>query len=92
MDRNDKALLDRQLWGVAPHPPSLIGLAFAAVFFGGLVIGSFLFARAERHARLNSTDVTGTISSHKRRLQVPHSKLHVPDLKIERPGVVSTSR
>ena len=74
MDRHDKALLDKQLWGVNPNPPSLIGLALAAVFLGGIIIGSVLFAREVRQARANSNDVTGSISAQKSRVQIPHSK------------------
>jgi len=74
MDRHDKALLDRQLWGVHPHPPSLIGLALAAVFLGGIIIGSVLFAREVRQSRANLNDVTGSISAQKSRVQIPHPK------------------
>jgi len=74
MDRHDKALLDKQLWGVNPNPPSLIGLLLAAVFLGGIIIGSFLFAREVRQARANMNDVTGSISTQKSRAQTPHSK------------------
>jgi len=62
MNRNDKALLDKQLWGVNPEPPGLIGLALVGVFLGGLVIGSFLFARESRHTQAASHNITGTIS------------------------------
>jgi hypothetical protein len=79
MSRKDKALLDKQLWGVNPRPPNLIGLAFAAVFLGGVVIGSILFARDYRQAVITSNDVTGSIMLKKPRLKIP-------DLKIERPG------
>jgi hypothetical protein len=72
MDRREKTLLDKQLWGVDPHPPSLIGLAFAAVFFGGIIIGSVLFAREHRQTHATSSDVTGTIPPQKPRVQVPH--------------------
>jgi hypothetical protein len=74
MDRRDKVLLDKQLWGVNPNPPSLIGLAFTAVFLGGIIIGSVLFAREVRQARANLNDVTGSISAQKSRVQIPHSK------------------
>ena len=67
MNRREKTLLDKQLWGVHPHPPSLIGLAFVAVFLGGLVIGSVLFAREYKQSRATSTDVTGSISVQKPR-------------------------
>jgi hypothetical protein len=77
--RNDRALLDKQLWGVDPHPPSLIGLGFAAVFLGGVIIGSVLFAREHKQVRLIGPDVTGSISSQK--AHVP-----LPGLKAERAG------
>jgi hypothetical protein len=79
MDRHDKALLDKQLWRVDPHPPSLIGLAFVAVFLGGIIIGSVLFAREFRQTHATSTDITGSISPQKPRVQAP-------DLKTERTG------
>ncbi|MDD1748460.1 MAG: hypothetical protein LUO89_01155 [Methanothrix sp.] len=71
MNRRDKTLLDKQLWRVHPHPPSLIGLAFTAIFLGGIIIGSILFAREHRQTRAASTDVTGTISPQKPRVEVP---------------------
>jgi hypothetical protein len=61
MDRRDKTLLDKQLWGVNPYPPSLSGLALVAVFLGGIVIGSVLFAREVKHSRTLSHDITGTV-------------------------------
>ena len=65
MNRHEKALLDKQLWGVDPRPPSLIGWAFTAVFLGGIIIGSVLFAREHKRAHANLTDVTGSISVQK---------------------------
>jgi hypothetical protein len=62
MDRRDKSLLDKQLWGVNPTPPSLAGLAFVAIFLSGVIIGSFLFAREYKQTRAVSNDVTGTIT------------------------------
>jgi hypothetical protein len=74
INRHDKAFLDKQLWGVDPHPPSLIGLGFAAIFLGGIVIGSVLFAREYSQTHPTSTDVTGTVSPQKARVQVFDSK------------------
>lgn len=74
MDRQDKALLDKQLWKVNPHPPSLIGLAFVAVFLGGIIIGSVLFTREYKQTDAALNDVTGSISPRKPRVQVPNSK------------------
>jgi len=65
MDRRDKALLDKQLWGVDPHPPSRMGLALVAVFLGGIAIGSILFARDYKQAHADLNDVTGSISPQK---------------------------
>jgi hypothetical protein len=59
MNRRDKALLDKQLWGVNPTPPSLAGLALIAMFVSGIIIGSVLFAREYKQSHI-STDVTGT--------------------------------
>jgi hypothetical protein len=61
LDRHDKVLLDKQLWGVNPTPPSLAGLALLAVFVGGIIIGSLLFAREHKQTRTVSNDVTGSI-------------------------------
>jgi hypothetical protein len=74
MNRHDIALLEKQLWGVDPHPPSLLGLAFVAVFFGGIIIGSVLFAREYRQTQATSIGVTGTISPQKPQVQIPDSK------------------
>jgi hypothetical protein len=73
MSRHDIALLEKQLWGVDPHPPSLIGLAFVAVFLGGIIVGSVLFAREYRQTHAASIDVTGTISPQKPQVQIPDS-------------------
>jgi hypothetical protein len=64
MNRREKTLLDRQLWAVDPTPPSLMGLALVAVFLGGIIIGSVLFAR-ERHTHADTRDVTGTVTIEK---------------------------
>ena len=85
MNRDDKVLLDKQLWGVAAQPPSLLGLALTAVFLGGLVIGSFLFGRDGRRAALKPNDVTGSVVPQKPRVKLPHVKLQIPDLGIARP-------
>jgi hypothetical protein len=77
INRHDKALLDKQLWAVDPHPPSRIGLAFAAVFLSGIIIGSVLFAREYRQAHANSNDVTGTISPQELRVQALGSKIEL---------------
>ena len=79
INRHDKAFLDKQLWGIDPNPPSLIGLGFAAVFLSGLVIGSILFGREYSQIHRTSTqatssDVTGSISKQKSRVQAPNSK------------------
>jgi hypothetical protein len=71
MDRRDKRLLDKQLWGVDPRPPSLIGLAFAAAFVGGMLIGSIFFAREYKQTHAISTDVTGSISPPKPGVRIP---------------------
>jgi hypothetical protein len=64
MNRQDKALLDKQLWGANPDRPGggLFGLALVAVFVGGIIIGSVLFAREVKQARPASHDITGSIA------------------------------
>lgn len=65
MNRDDKSLLDKQLWGVNPNPPGLLGLALVAMFFGGLVVGSVLFSHEKKQTREMSGDITGSISAQK---------------------------
>lgn len=60
MNRRDKALLNKQLWGVAAHRPSLMGAAMVAVFLGGILIGSTLFGRGPTAPAV--ADVTGSIA------------------------------
>ena len=79
INRHDKAFLDKQLWGIDPNPPSLIGLGFAVVFLSGLVVGSVLFAREYGQIHRTSTqatagDVTGSISTQKSRVRASNSK------------------
>jgi hypothetical protein len=62
MNRRDKALLNKQLWGVAARPPSRIGLALVAVFLGGILIGSTLFGRGSSGPAVAANDVTGSIT------------------------------
>jgi hypothetical protein len=71
LNRHDKTLLDKQLWGVNPTPPSLIGLAMVAVFFGGLVIGSVMFSHERKQTREISGDITGSIPAHMSRTKWP---------------------
>jgi hypothetical protein len=75
LNRRDKSLLDKQLWAVEPHPPSLVGLGFVAVFVGGIIIGSFLFARDYNPATAASTDITGSIPAKKPPAKTPLFKL-----------------
>ena len=43
MDKRDRELLDKQLWGVSPSPPhSGIMIGFIAVFLVGIGIGDIL--------------------------------------------------
>jgi hypothetical protein len=60
MDERDQELLDKQLWGVSPTPrPSggVLILAFIAVFLGGLVVGSVLFAQNGKQTQMTSYDI-----------------------------------
>lgn len=75
MDRRDRTLLDKQLWGVNPQPPTLIGLGFLVVFLGGIFIGAFLFARDYKQTSAASTDITGSISAQKSRAKTPPFKI-----------------
>lgn len=61
MHQRDQELLDKQLWGVSPGPPRnsvVLGLAFTAVFLGGLSIGGILFAQKGNQTQLTSQDAT----------------------------------
>ncbi len=48
MNRRERELLDRQLWGVHSSAPvqggGPLSFAFIAVFLGGLLLGGWLFA------------------------------------------------
>jgi hypothetical protein len=66
MNRNEKALLEKQLWVVDARPQRLVALALAAVFVGGIIIGSVLFTHDARMSRATSADVTGSIPPQKR--------------------------
>lgn len=73
MNRKEKALLQKQLWVVDSEPYRMVGLALAAVFIGGLIIGSVLFGRDTRVSRATSADVTGSISPQTPPLPASHS-------------------
>jgi hypothetical protein len=58
MNRRDRELLDKQLWGVhssAPVEGGPLSFAFVAVFLGGLFLGGWLFAHTGS-ARPHPTD------------------------------------
>jgi len=64
MNQRDWELLDKQLWGVSPSSPwrgTAWGLAFVAVFLGGLSIGAILFAQ-QRQTQLTLHDATTVLS------------------------------
>jgi len=77
MDRRDKRLLDKQLWGIDPYPPSIIALGFATVFIGGIFIGSVLFGHEHKQSQVDMTDVTGSISPRKPFSQIPDRNYRV---------------
>ena len=61
MNDHDQELLDKQLWGVSPGPPSGGGglpLAFVAAFFGGLLIGGILFPHKSNQVQVTTGDTT----------------------------------
>ena len=60
INRQDKALLDRQLWAGHPHPSRFISLGFAALFLGGIMIGFVLFAGENKQTYVSLTDLNGT--------------------------------
>jgi hypothetical protein len=57
MNRRERELLDKQLWGVSPAPPrhrGALSLAFLAVFLTGLSAGGFLFAQKNNQAQVTA--------------------------------------
>jgi hypothetical protein len=59
MNERDQELLDKQLWGVSPSPPSRsrgLPLAFVAAFFGGLLIGGILFPHKSNQVQVPTGD------------------------------------
>jgi hypothetical protein len=64
MNQRDWELLDKQPWEVSFSPPwhwTALGLAFVAVFLGGLSIGAILFAQ-QRQTQLTLHDATTVLS------------------------------
>ncbi len=56
MDRRDLELLDKQLWGVSPHPPGnggILGFAALALFCAGVAIGSLVFPHTARQPQMS---------------------------------------
>ena len=65
MNQRDQELLDKQLWGVSSvHPGhgSALGLAFVAVFLGGLSLGAILFAPGSKQVQATSRGATTVLS------------------------------
>jgi len=65
MDESDRDLLDKQLWGTSPSPPphgGALGLAFAAVFLGGLMLGGILFAHQNKPTQMTLPDAATVLS------------------------------
>jgi hypothetical protein len=65
MDRHDRELLDKQLWGVSRSPPrngGIIGLGFVMVFLAGIAIGDILFAHESKQMQIASHDAVAAIS------------------------------
>jgi hypothetical protein len=65
MNEREQELLDKQLWGVSPSPPErgALALAFAVVFFGGLLIGGILFPHKIRQTQMTAHDTSTTVVS-----------------------------
>jgi len=64
MDHRDQELLNKQLWGVSSSPPrngGALGLAFAAVFLGGLSVGGIVFAHKSNQMQMTPRDATITL-------------------------------
>ncbi len=63
MTRQDRELLDKQLWGVSTPPPTrtgIIGLMTIVVFIVGIATGGMLFGQDSEHAHFTSAHVTVT--------------------------------
>ena len=48
MNKRDRELLDKQLWGASPKPPrtdGILSVLVIVVFFAGLASGDILFAQ-----------------------------------------------
>jgi hypothetical protein len=65
MNQRDQELLDKQLWRVDAVPPghgSALGLAFVAVFLGGLSLGAILFAPQSKQMQTTSREAATVFS------------------------------
>jgi hypothetical protein len=65
INERDQELLDKQLWGVSPSPPSRsrgLPLAFVAAFFGGLLIGGILFPHKSNQVQVPTGDTPTALS------------------------------
>ena len=65
MNPRDHELLDKQLWGVRAARPghgSTLGLAFVAVFLGGLFLGAILSAPESKQMQMTSRGATTVLS------------------------------
>jgi hypothetical protein len=57
MNRREWELLDKQLWGIRPHPPvsgAVLSFGFIAVFLSGLLLGGWLFAHKSNQMQVTS--------------------------------------
>jgi len=65
MNQRDQELLDKQLWGIGADRPghgSALGLAFVAVFLGGVSLGAILFAPENTQMQMTSRGATTVLS------------------------------
>jgi hypothetical protein len=56
MNQRDRQLLDKQLWGISPHPPgngAILGFIGLAVFCAGVTIGGLLFTQPAKQPQIS---------------------------------------
>jgi hypothetical protein len=59
MNRREWELLDKQLWGIHPHPPvsgAVLSFGFIAMFLSGILLGGWLFAHKSNQMQVTSAE------------------------------------